>query len=226
MTIANAIRQLEAEFQAAPIKFTVEQAVQTRLQSLLRGQIDRTVLVRGGYSRADITNYKEKYLQRLADPHKISAVLPEVNFGNPGANERLDLAVLRPVGSSYDELDEVPPADRPIITVRLVDGTKYFHPSVIEHAIEIKYIKNKDIAGAGFESTSLDDWPHFERDLQKLGSLDTATSRHLVICTNKNPFQQDERDSRGTEKARRRFERVQHEAANRDIQVTEIHPRR
>ena len=70
------------------------------------------------------------------------------------------------------------------------------------------YIKNVDVAGAKFERNNTDEWPHFSADLAKLGDLTDAESQHLTVVSNKNPFQQEEDDSRSTTEAQRRFERV------------------
>lgn len=81
------------------------------------------------------------------------------------------------------------------------------------------------MAGAAFENPAIDEWSHFSVDLRKLGALDEAESRHLVVVTNKNPFQQGEADSRSTEKARRRYELVREEFDRPSIELTEIYPR-
>lgn len=227
MSIRSAIDELDAEFQATPLNFTVELALQARLLTLLREQMGESIRARGGYDLADATNYKRKYLDRLAAPHAISNVQTEVNFGMSGMeNTSLDLAVLDPtVSSGYDALECVPECDEPVLTVRLVNGSKYFPASAVKHAIELKYIKNVNVAGAAFENPDIDEWSHFSADLRKLGALDGAESRHLVVVTNKNPFQQDEADSRSTEKARQRYEHVREECEKRSIELTEVHPR-
>lgn len=227
MTIQSAIDRLDAEFQDAPLGFTVETALQARLLGLLRVEVGGTILARGGYNEADVTGYKRKYLDRMARPQIISSVQPEVNFGMSGeGNRRLDIAILEPdVESEYDRLDYLPDVDEASVTVRLVDGSKYFSAASVKHAIELKYIKNVDIAGAKFERENIDEWPHFSADLGKLGDLPDPDSRHLIVVSNKNPFQQGEADSRSTAKARRRYERVREECEQRDINLTEIHPR-
>ncbi|QCC51432.1 hypothetical protein [Halapricum salinum] len=226
MSLSSAITQLDTEFQATPLNFTVEQSLQARLQHLLRQELGETILARGGFDHDDTTNYKEKYIRRLAEPHEISSVQSEVNYGSPNANKRLDIAVLQPESTpQYSDLDYVPSAETPNLTVRFVDGTKYFPAAAITHAIEIKYIKNVDIAGSRLERDSLDEWPYLNNDLRKLAELPDTVSRHLLICTNKNPFQRGEEDVYGTTKAQRRFERVQTECDARDITLTEIHPR-
>jgi len=82
-----------------------------------------------------------------------------------------------------------------------------------------------DVAGAKFEQNNIDAWPHFSADLSKLGDLTDAESRHLIVVSNKNPFQQGEDDSRSTAKAQRRYERVGEECEKRAVELTEIHPR-
>ncbi|MWG34546.1 hypothetical protein [Halomarina oriensis] len=227
MSIRLAIDDLDAEFQTTPLDFTVEAALQARLLTLLRRRMGESIRARGGYDLGDVTGYKRKYLDRIAAPHEISNVQAEVNFGTSGVgNTSLDVAVLDPEASSeYAGLDCVPESDEPVLTVRLVDGSKYFPAGAIEHAIELKYIKNVDVAGAAFENPDIDEWPHFSADLRKLGALDGADSRHLVVVTNKNPFQQGETDDRSTEKARQRFDLVREECRRSSIELTEIHPR-
>lgn len=140
-------------------------------------------------------------------------------------NQSLDIAILEPRHESeYDDLDYLPEVEDPRVTVRLVDGSKYFSAASVKHAIELKYIKNVDIAGAKFERNNIDEWPHFSEDLAKLGNLSNAESRHLIVVSNKNPFQQGEVDSRSTTKAQRRYERVEVECEKRAVKLTEIHP--
>lgn len=227
MTMQEAIDRLDAEFQAAPLGFTVEAALQARLLELLRDTVGETIQVRGGYNTGDATGYKRKYLDRIAKPQSISSVQPEVNFGMSGdGNRSLDIAILEPHrNSEYDDLDYLPDVEGPRVTVRLVDGSKYFSAASIKHAVELKYIKNVDVAGAKFERDNIDEWPHFSADLAKLGDLTAADSRHLIVVSNKNPFQQEEADRRSTAKAQRRYERVTRECEKRDIELTEIHPR-
>jgi len=227
MTIREAISRLDAEFQETPLGFTVETALQARLLELLRVEVGETIQVHGGYNTADSTGYKRKYLDRIAKPQYISSVQPEVNFGMSGdGNQSLDIAVLEPRHESeYDGLDYLPEVEGPKVTVRLVDGSKYFSTTSIKHAIELKYIKNVDVAGAKFERNNIDAWPHSSADLSKLGDLTDAESRHLIVVSNKNPFQQKEDDSRSTAKAQRRYERVEEECEKRAVELTEIHPR-
>jgi hypothetical protein len=227
MTIQDAIDRLDAEFQETPLGFTVETALQARLLELLRAEVSETIRVRGGYNTADATGYKRKYLDRIAKPQTISSVQPEVNIGMSGeGNRSLDIAILEPQHEAeYDGLEYLPDVDGPSVTVSLVDGSKYFSTTSVKHAFELKYIKNVDVAGAKFEREHIDEWPHFSADLAKLGSLPDAESRHLIVVSNKNPFQQEEADSRSTARARRRYERVEVECERRDIELTEIHPR-
>ena len=227
MTVQEAINRLDAEFQETPLGFTVETALQARLLELLRAKVGKTVQVRGGYNTADATGYKRKYLDRIGKPQSISSVQPEVNFGMSGdGNRSLDIAILEPRHETeYDDLDYLPEVESPSVTVRLVDGSKYFSTTSIKHAIELKYIKNVDVAGAKFERNNIDEWPHFSSDLAKLGDLSNAESRHLIVVSNKNPFQQGEVDSRSTAKAQRRYERVEEECEKRAVELTEIHPR-
>ena len=227
MTIRDAINQLDAEFQQTPLGFTVETALQARLLELLRTEVGETIQVRGGYNAADATGYKRKYLDRIAKPQSISNVQPEVNFGMSGdGNRSLDIAILEPDHKSeYDDLEYLPELEVPKVTVRLIDGSKYFSAASVKHAIELKYIKNVDVAGAKFERNNIDEWPHFSSDLAKLGDLSNAESRHLIVISNKNPFQQGEVDSRSTAKAQRRYERVEEECEKRAVELTEIHPR-
>ena len=227
MTIQEAIDRLDVEFQKTPLRFTVETALQARLLELLRANVGETIQARGGYNTADATGYKRKYLDRIAKPQSISSVQPEVNFGMSGeGNRSLDIAVLEPRhDSEYDDLDYLPGVDGPRVTVRLVDGSKYFSTMSVKHAIELKYIKNVDVAGAKFKRDNIDKWPHFSADLAKLGDLSNAESRHLIVVSNKNPFQQGEADNRSTAKAQGRYERVKEECEKRAIELTEIHPR-
>jgi hypothetical protein len=227
MTIREAINRLDAEFQETPLGFTVETALQARLLELLRAEVGTTIQVRGGYNTADATGYKQKYLDRIAKPQSISSVQPEVNFGMSGdVNRSLDIAILEPRHETeYDDLEYLPEVDSPRVTVRLIDGSKYFSAASVKHAIELKYIKNVDVAGAKFERNNNDEWPHFSSDLAKLGDLSNAESRHLIVVSNKNPFQQGEVDSRSTAKAQRRYDRVEEECEKRAVKLTEIHPR-
>ncbi|MCL9814961.1 hypothetical protein [Natranaeroarchaeum aerophilus] len=227
MTIQEAIDRLDVEFQKTPLRFTVETALQARLLELLRANVGETIQVRGGYNTADATGYKRKYLDRIAKPQSINSVQPEVNFGMSGeGNRSLDIAVLEPRhDSEYDDLDYLPGVDGPRVTVRLVDGSKYFSTMSVKHAIELKYIKNVDVAGAKFKRENIDKWPHFSADLAKLGDLSNAESRHLIVVSNKNPFQQGEVDNRSTAKAQGRYERVKKECEKRAVELTEIHPR-
>ena len=227
MTVQEAINRLDAEFQKTPLGFTVETALQARLLELLRTTVGEMIQVRGGYNTADTTGYKQKYLNRIGKPQSISSVQPEVNFGMSGeGNRSLDIAILEPRHESeYDDLDYLPEVEDPSVTVRLVDGSKYFSAASVKHAIELKFIKNVDVAGATFERDNVDAWPHFSADLAKLGDLSDAESRHLTVVSNKNPFQQGEADSRSTAKAQRRYERVEVECEKRAIELTEIHPR-
>jgi hypothetical protein len=56
--------------------------------------------------------------------------------------------------------------------------------------------------------------------LAKLGNLSNAESRHLIVVSKKNPFQQGEADSRNTVKAQRRYERVNEECKKRGVELT------
>ena len=139
-------------------------------------------------------------------------------------NQSLNIAILEPSHESeYDALDYLPEVKSPRVTVRLVDGSKYFSAASVKHAIELKYIKNVDVAGAKFERNNITEWPHFSADLDKLGDLSNAESRHLIVVSNKNPFQQREVDSRSTAKAQLRYKQVEVECEKRDIELTEIH---
>jgi hypothetical protein len=226
MGVEEAIKRLNDEYQQAPLNFPVEQAVQARLVELLRENFTSTLLARAGFRDDETTKYKQKYLKRIAKPQEISPVQAEINFGFPTENKRLDIAILRPSAlQNQEQLDYLPSVEEQALTIRLVDGTKYYPVDAIKHAIEIKYIKNVDIAGSRLERDSIDEWPYFDRDLRKLSELDDTDSRHLIVFTNKNPFQKGEQDKRGTKKAQRRFQRVSSECAQRDITLSEIHPR-
>lgn len=67
------------------------------------------ITARGGYEDSDVTNYKRKFIERIAGTQSISYIQSEVNFGEPGNNRSLDIAVpIRPrAQSSSDSIEGV-----------------------------------------------------------------------------------------------------------------------
>jgi len=199
------IEELGEKFVEDPLDFTVEASLVAELQNIMRNKDwAEKINVCAKYKEFDdekyeednpYTEYKEKYLEEICDQDRIHKVQIEVNFGNKRNNKLLDLAVL---GN-----------DKPKIV--LINGTKYFHPKYIQHAVEVKFVKNKNIAPPITEEGKKDkfqieDLPKlFKKDVKELNDLDNVKSRHLVIFSNKNIFQINEEGGKYNEKAQNRY---------------------
>ena len=187
-TVYLAVSELEEKFREKPLQFTVESALVDELVRILRNNVEEPVVsVEGKYEREEddapdefnYTNYKEPYLCNMGKSQKISRVLPEVNIGDRGENKRLDIAVLR---------DSEEP-----IEVEIKKGTKYFHKKDIEHAIEVKYVKNDNIIASKNEEDEKEIFPHTQGDLSKLRkNMSDADSRWMIIASNKDIFKKEE----------------------------------
>lgn len=210
--VRSSIEELKNRFEENPLDFTVEDSLVFELTNILRKR-GKKIEVSAEYRNFDnedyeenYTDYKRKYIERICKQEEIHNVQIQVNIGKPwksrgvGKNRRLDLAVLK-------ENTEI----------RLIRGTKYFLPQFVEHAVEVKFIKNKNLPPKSLGK--------FKRDIEKLKSLGESKSRHLVIFSNKNIFQVKEEDKRSTSKARRRFEKLENKAEE-DIEVWNCFPRR
>lgn len=100
-------------------------------------------------------------------------------------------------------------------------GSKYFTENSIEHAVELKFIKNQDLPSSKLEEG---DWADFSRDLKKLKELKSAKSKHLVVFSNKNFFQQAQGDQWSTEKAHERYQKLEKKCEDLVIMLWEASP--
>ena len=222
MGIENAIQRLNDRFQSRPLNYTVEHSLVADLQQFVHDEVGQNVPAYGLYHSSESTNYKQKYLDRLCRQQSIPNVQIEVNVGESGRNRRVDLAVLRPT-TENPEAENSP--DSPAVSIQFVNGTKYYQSAAVQHAVEVKYIKNQDLPSVQFGKSGSEDWGDVDGDLSKLGSLtESVESSHLVIVSNKNIFQQEEADEYSTLEARDRYETLQEECERHGIRLTEIHP--
>jgi len=233
-TVKKSIKELGKIFQDNPLNFTVESSLVAELQRIIRNNSkEDEVSVSAEYRDfeseiydQDYTNYKEDYVQSICDPGRIQKIQIEVNFGTPsekqgeGKNRLIDLAVLR------EDSD-----------IRLIDGTKYFLPKSIEHAVEVKFIKNKNIPPKELEKVeedgySTDNDNFLARDLNKLTG-NKSKSNHLVIFSNKNIFQmknngykeEEIEDGKFTKEARRRYRKLKTYCEDNDIELYHFFPK-
>lgn len=119
-----------------------------------------------------------------------------------GKNKRLDLAVLRENG----------------MEIKVVNGSKYFPYSSIEHAIEIKFIKNRNIPPKNLLEKN------FKREFMKLRGLGEPKSKHLVIFSNKNIFQLGEKDEEQSKISNERFEKLESKFKKENVIVEDCYP--
>jgi len=228
--VGESIKELGEKFKHNPLEFTVETSLVAELQSILSEKCNCEKIsvedakfknFKDDRYKEDYTDYKEEYLKRICDQDEISKVQIEVNIGEKGKNRLLDLAVLSEQTEIY-----------------LINGTKYFKKESIEHAVELKFVKNKNIAPTTLEklnenNDSLDENNFLEGDLKKLKELDKADSRHLVIFSNKNIFQkevdggskEEVNDERFTERALDRIDALVKYCDDKDIKVYHYFPR-
>ena len=229
-TVKESIKKLGEKFKHNPLDFTVETSIVAELQEIMKRKIEsEEIEIKARYDdfnknsehEADYTNYKERYLKRICNQDEISKVQIEVNIGKKGKNRLLDLAVLNDDTKIY-----------------LINGTKYFDKESIEHAVEVKFVKNKNIAPTTLEelnenNDSLDENNFLEGDLKKMKELDKAISKHLVIFSNKNIFQKEvdgeSKDGvnheRFTKEAHRRIDALVDYCDDENIDVYHYFPR-
>lgn len=216
-SVEESIKELGERFKKNPLRFTVETSLLAELQKIMKGRMEtEKIEVEAKYKdfeedsdhEEDYTNYKEKYLKRICNQKEISEVQIEVNIGEKGRNRLLDLAVL---GEK--------------VKIYLVNGTKYFKKESIEHAVELKFIKNKNVPPK--EITDF-----FSRDIKKLEKVSQADSKHLVIFSNKNIFQREVdskskeeiNDDKYTDDAHDRIDALVDHCGDKDIKLYHYFP--
>ncbi len=213
-TVRKSIRELQKKFSKTPLNYTEEYSLMAELQDILRKR-GKKITASAEYKdfkkedyEEDYTKYKETYLERICSRNKIHNVQIGVNIGNPkkdkvkGKNKLLDLAVLREKETE----------------IKLIKGTNYFTPQSIEHAVEIKFIKKQNIPPKNLMNKL------FKKDLKILQGLGEPKSRHLVIFSNKNIFQQKEEDEEYTNTAHERFGELKNKFKKENVIVEECYP--
>lgn len=206
--VRESIRKLQEKFSKNPLNYTSKYSLVAELQNILREK-GKKITVSAKYKdfedegyEEDYTKYKEKYLRKICEQNKIHNIQMQVNSGNKRENKLLDLAVLR-----NDNTE-----------IKLIQGTKYFTPQSIEHAVEVKFVKNKNIPSKNPAKKE------FKKDFKKLQGLGEPKSRHLVIFSNKNIFQQEEEDKQSTKSAKDRFKELENKFKDENVIVEECYP--
>lgn len=211
MDVRSGIEKLGKRFGQNPMNFTVEASLVAELQKILREGDSFSVQGKYKYDKGGkwkFTNYKEEYLDRICRSQDISNVQMEVNIGRPGHNDhRIDLCIF----SSNIEQRKID----------VVNGTKYFPKEVLEAAIEVKYIKNRNVPPVALEDED-DNWADFDKDIEKLESLPEDTQKFLVVFSNKNIFQTPKDDDESTTMAHKRLKGLRE--ARDDIEVLQFYP--
>jgi len=215
--VTDSISELSERFIENPLDFTVEASLVAELQRIMRGRVDEEMIsVEAKYNgfekkgfNKNFTKYKEGYLEEICNQDEIHKVQIEVNIGKPSENKLVDLAVLKKN------------CDNENCDIKLVKGTKYFDSEIIEHAVEMKFIKNKNVPPTGI-------CDFFENDLDKLDSLNNAKSKHLVIFSNKNIFPEIDKmssvDKEAYSKEQERYELLAGECKERNVKLYHFCP--
>jgi hypothetical protein len=138
----GAINGLGQTFRETPLEFTMEADLQARLVELLRNEGTKDVPVDLQWDKENVANYKTPHVQKLADnPGRISRIHPEINTTDKdkSANKQLDVGVF-----NSDE-----------VSVDWNDGSKRYMISDLDGAIELKYVKNKNVFPNNFSADEL-----------------------------------------------------------------------
>ncbi len=212
--VRESVRELQEKFCKTPLDYPEEGSLIAELQNILREK-GKKITVSAKYKNFEnedyskkYTKYKEKYLERICKRDRIHNVQIRVNVLKQNQNKSgrksrlLDLAVLR-----EDDTE-----------MKLIEGVKYFTPQSVEHAIEVKYIQDKNIPSKNLMDKS------FKKDFKKFKGLGEPKSRHLVIFSNKNIFQLEEKDEESTTIARERFGNLENEFKKENVIVEECYP--
>lgn len=213
MTVEESIKRLGRRFNEKPMNFTVEASLVAELQNILRDMVGEQIKVEGRYKfdkggKWDFTNYKEGYLEHICQEQEISNVQMEVNIGRPGFNDhRVDLAILSD-GLGKKKVD-------------VVNGSKYFPKDALEVAVEMKYIKNRNVPPKPLEDAD-GDWADFDEDVEKLKSLPESTDKYILVFSNKNIFQTPDIDDKSSNKSHRRLEGMRN--VSEDIKILQFYP--
>lgn len=171
-TVEWCIEKVGRKFQDNPISFLTESDLKLEIAYCLRKK-EMSRPPRLSLEKKNFTKYKGKYLDRILNSSMRSHIHTEVNLGGRGNNYHIDVGIFREDVSG--EID---------------GGTKRFEANSLEHALEIKFIKNRDNVGIQY----------FDNEIEKFSSgLENSTIKYLIVFSNKNPLEKGKRSRRGKE---------------------------
>lgn len=194
-TVKKCVEEIGEKFKEKPLSYLTESDIELEIASKLRErEPDRKPSVE--LKKENCTKYKEPYIKKIVNSSLGSSVHTEVNLGKRNDNYLIDIGVFK------EEVKGV-----------IDGGTKRFTPKSIEHALEIKFIKNKNNV----------QHEYFETELEKFQKkLDKSTKSYLVVFSNKNRLENGERTHAGVETKRKLEEKA--EAEERGIWFKHYHP--
>jgi len=179
-TVEKCIKNVGKKFDDHPLSFLTESDIKLEIASSLRDEEKNDNVQEVRLEKKDVTKYKEGYIQRMVNSKLVSYVHTEVNVGENGEDSHIDIGIFR------NHVEGV-----------INDGTKRFKADCLEHALEIKFIKNQDNVGID----------HFEDETEKfLDRLDPSTQKYLIVFSNKNALSEGKRSKKG-KKAKRTLEK-------------------
>jgi hypothetical protein len=189
--VDESIKQLKEEFQNNPLNFVTERDCVIRLVELLKSKRppgDKTVQAEAKID-PNVPKKKRNYVEAIGKPQMIDRIHTEVNYGE---KSKLDLIVFN--------------GEKVIIRINK-NCTKYFRPEDFDYAVELKFIKNKP-------SPYRDLMKRFEDDIKKLEALNEKVKKYLIIISNKNIFEDEQR----------KFKELERKCKEKNINLVDIYP--
>jgi len=211
---------------SGPMQYTVEADVRREIYDCLDKMLPSRSVTAYGRVKDLPNDYKAPYARGFTRPTEMDALKIEVNVGDSSsfdstevvttgtreqsANALLDIAWLES-GCSHPCIDPESEAletcfdsESEALEIAIAGGSKYFPPSAVSKAFEVKYVKDMATPG-GFDDPSdpemnfVSTWEKVRSDVKKLVELQKVSQNekckddidpdcHLIIVTHYDPF--------------------------------------
>lgn len=194
--VSHGISRLRHSFQRSPLNYMSSASIAADLRDELRKWQD-TVNFTCEQAEESV-GYKQKYMESLArQGQNVHSIQMHARVGTPDEHNVYDIVVLR--GST---------------TLNVFDGAIYVTPDSVEHAVKIHYLPQESLVQPEF----------FEEDIGQLQWVDAADSQWLLVASNKNVFQHQQRDTKYSERAKEYREALEERCEEAGVHIEEIHP--
>lgn len=171
--VEECVEKIGENFKENSMSYLTESDLKLEIVFQLRNEV-KDKSVKTDMEKKNVTNYKEPYIDKIKNSSIGSPVHTEVNVGERDNKILIDIGIFR---------------DR--VVGEIDNGTKRFEPECLEHALEIKFVKNKDNIGS---------IQYFENELEKFQDiLDPMTEKYLLVFSNKNPLEEGYNTKSGLE---------------------------